>query len=97
MSPAPAGADTTTGTVTEYVMPAPMIDSNCVSQFQDVGCGFPQQQVAGILVPPAVEEIVEIVPIIQKRFQQSIEEQIVRRPHLLEKVGGKVTLQNKSQ
>ena len=57
-----------------------MIDSNCVSQFQDVGCGFPQQQVAGILVPPAVEEIVEIVPIIQERFQQSIEEQIVVAP-----------------
>ena len=50
------------------------------SQFQEVGCGFPQQQVAGILVPPTMEELVEIVPIIQERFQQSTEEQIVGAP-----------------
>ena len=63
VSPAPAGADAIIVTETEDVMPAPVIDSNCVSQFQDVGCGLPQQQIAGILVPPTMEEKVEIVPI----------------------------------
>ena len=77
VSLAPAGADTTTVTVTEYVMPAPVIESNCVSEFQDVGCGLPQQQVACILVPPTMEEIAEVVQITpQEPFQQSIEDQI---------------------
>ena len=36
-----------------------------------------EEQVAGILVPPTMEEIVQSVQIVQERFQQSIEEQMV--------------------
>ena len=112
MSPAPAGSDTTTVAVTEYVMPAPVIDLNCVSQFQDVGCGLTHQQVAGILVPPTMEEIAEVVQLLfwsvcSKALRTRISTHLCHRPwknsslpwrpHLLEKVGGNVTLQNKSQ
>ena len=65
VSPAPAGTHTTTITVTEYVTLAPVIESNRVSQFQqlprfimtaetaDVGRGLPQRNEDQIVDIPA--------------------------------------------
>ena len=106
VTPAPADSNTAPPTVTEFVTPAPVLELDCVSPSQQFSSCFMDAPVSeDVSAAPAgadtttvtVTEYVMPAPVMDSNCVSQENSSLPWRPHLLEKVGGNVTLLHKSK